>query len=163
MTLIALIATPKASGNAEKPLLFPKASYAENIDVLVPPYKPSVSPKTPRSEVLVANVVSSSSEDFYTTLAKIERNPLMDKIRLEFQATPEMFEIVRCESQFRQLKENGEPLISPTQDVGITQINQVHWPRAKELGLDIFYSADDNIRMAKIVLKEQGLEAWSCS
>ena len=88
---------------------------------------------------------------------------LPDLIALEFKNTPKMVEIVKCESRFRQFDKNGSPLLSKTSDVGIMQINQVHWDRAGSLGLDIFNSVDDNIAMGKIILKEQGLNAWTCN
>jgi hypothetical protein len=74
----------------------------------------------------------------------------------------DMLTTINCESGFKQFNSDGTPLMSPTSDVGITQINQVHWSRAKELGLDIFYSTNDNIIMGKIILEEQGHNAWTC-
>ena len=74
----------------------------------------------------------------------------------------DMVSSIKCESNFRQFNSDGTPLISRTSDVGIGQINQVHWARAKSLGLDIFYSENDNIIMAKIILEEQGHSAWTC-
>jgi hypothetical protein len=73
-----------------------------------------------------------------------------------------MKKIAKCESGFKQFKPNGEPLISPTHDVGLMQINQIHWNRAKSLGLDVFNSPVDNFEMAKIIYKEQGFKAWTC-
>jgi len=73
-----------------------------------------------------------------------------------------MQNIAKCESKFRQFDSKGKPLMSPTSDVGLMQVNQVHWKRAKEFGLDIFNSAVDNMEMAKIIHKEQGYTAWSC-
>ena len=73
-----------------------------------------------------------------------------------------MKKIVKCESQFRQFDSKGKPLMSPTSDVGVMQINQVHWKRAKSLDLDIFKSAVDNVAMGKIIYREQGFKAWSC-
>ena len=83
-------------------------------------------------------------------------------IEAVFWNEPRMVSIVNCESGFNQFK-NGKPLISRTSDVGVMQINQVHWKRAKSLGLDIFNSASDNIRMGKLILKEQGIKAWTCN
>jgi hypothetical protein len=74
----------------------------------------------------------------------------------------ELVAIAFCESGFNQFKPDGSPLVSRTSDVGVMQINQVHWSRAKELGLDIFNSENDNIIMGKIILEEQGLSAWTC-
>ncbi len=55
----------------------------------------------------------------------------------------------------------GDPKISGTQDVGVLQINQVHWPEAERLGLDVKNSVEDNLAMAKIVKSRQGYKAWS--
>lgn len=80
---------------------------------------------------------------------------------------PRMVDVLRCESKLKQYEVRNDgrlvALISPTSDVGIAQINQVHWKRAKELGLDIFNSIDDNLTMAKIIYDEQGISAWTCS
>lgn len=82
-------------------------------------------------------------------------------IKESFKDTPEMIKIVKCESGFRQFKD-GKPLMSKTSDVGVMQINQVHWQEAKNLGLDIFNSVQDNIKMGKIILAKEGLKAWMC-
>jgi hypothetical protein len=74
----------------------------------------------------------------------------------------DMVSTIQCESNFRQFDSDGTPLTSRTSDVGVAQINQVHWARAKSLGLDIFNSENDNIIMAKIILEEQGQSAWTC-
>ena len=75
---------------------------------------------------------------------------------------PLLWRILKCESGHRQFDKYGKPLISPTSDVGLMQINQVHWTEAKKLGLDIFNSVDDNITMGKLILKRQGYKAWTC-
>lgn len=76
---------------------------------------------------------------------------------------PRLYKIFKCESGLRQFDSSGNPLMSPTHDVGISQINQTHWDEAKKLGLDIFNSTEDNIKMAKIILQQQGYSAWTCS
>jgi hypothetical protein len=76
---------------------------------------------------------------------------------------PEMIPVIKCESSFHQFNADGTPNISPTHDVGIMQINHVHWIEAKNLGLDIFHSIDDNVKMGKIIFAEQGLGGWNCS
>lgn len=73
-----------------------------------------------------------------------------------------MKNIAKCESGYKQFEKDGSHLISLTSDVGLMQINQVHWKRAKSLGLDIFNSPIDNWEMAKIIYKEQGFKAWTC-
>lgn len=85
---------------------------------------------------------------------------LQEKVEQTFN-DPRMLKVIQCESQWRQFH-NEKPLISPTSDVGLLQINQIHWKRAKELGLDIFNSVDDNLKMAKIIYDEQGITAWTC-
>lgn len=92
---------------------------------------------------------------------------IKEKIESNFE-DPRMMDVVHCESgnkanYARQFDSRGKPLMSLTSDVGVMQINQVHWRRAKSLGLDIFYSVDDNIKMGKIVYEEQGIEAWVCN
>lgn len=74
-----------------------------------------------------------------------------------------MLDIVQCESQFRQFDKNGNTLRSKTSDIGIMQINRVHWKEANRLGLDIWNSVDDNIKMGKIIYDIQGIDAWSCN
>lgn len=73
-----------------------------------------------------------------------------------------LYKIAKCESGLKQFH-NGKPLMSPTSDVGIMQINQVHWNEAKRLGLNIFDNIEDNIKMAKIILAQQGYTAWMCN
>lgn len=79
-----------------------------------------------------------------------------------FPDVPQMVKVVGCESAYRQFEGTSTPLLSPTDDVGVMQINQVHWAEAKALGLDIFNSVDDNIKMGRIVYEQQGLAAWTC-
>lgn len=83
---------------------------------------------------------------------------IKEKILATFE-DKRMVDVLWCESNHRQLV-NGKPLISPTSDVGVAQINQVHWKEAKALGLDIFNSEDDNLKMAKKIYARQGIKAW---
>ena len=76
---------------------------------------------------------------------------------------PRLYKIAGCESGYHQFDKHGKPLMSKTDDVGILQIHDNHWAQAKALGLDIFNSEADNIKMAKIVLAQQGYSAWTCS
>lgn len=88
---------------------------------------------------------------------------IREKVEREFRDVPRMMKVVQCESKFQQFDSNGKTLRSKTSDIGIGQINQVHWKRAKSLGLDIWNSVDDNIKMMRIVYNEQGISAWSCN
>jgi len=79
-----------------------------------------------------------------------------------FADEPRMIPTIQCESKFRQFSSNGKPLRSHTSDIGVMQINQVHWKEARSLGLDIFYSEDDNIKMGRVVYDREGLGGWTC-
>lgn len=80
-----------------------------------------------------------------------------------FADVPEMVNILACESNFRQFTARGSVLMSSTSDAGIAQINLPTWgERARALGLDIYGSTTDNLKMARVILNEQGLEAWTC-
>ncbi len=81
----------------------------------------------------------------------------------ELIGDPRLIRILKCESNLKQFDVQGNPLMSRTMDIGISQINIVHWKKAKELGLDIFGSAEDNITMGKIILKSSGYKAWTCA
>jgi len=76
----------------------------------------------------------------------------------------EILPVVECESNFQQFEEDDlTPLISPTGDVGVMQINIATWKeKAEELDLDIYYSTFDNLLMGKHIQKAQGLTAWTC-
>ena len=72
--------------------------------------------------------------------------------------------VVSCESHFRQFDKDGNPLISPTDEMGVMQINIPAWgEKGKALGLDIYHSERDNIIMGRIVYDEQGIGAWTCA
>lgn len=88
---------------------------------------------------------------------------LQDMVAQEFQDAPRMMKVIACESNFRQFDSSGKPLMSHTADVGIFQVNQVHWDEAKSLGLDIFNSAKDNIKMGRIIYDREGIDAWTCN
>lgn len=72
-----------------------------------------------------------------------------------------MIKILTCESGLKQWDDRGETLLSPTDDLGISQINQVWWDKAKELGYDLNITVD-NLNMAYYIWKQQGFNAWMC-
>ena len=80
----------------------------------------------------------------------------------ELLADDHLYAIAYYESRYRQFKEDGTPLISPTDDVGVMQINKSTWlSKAKQMGLDIEHSEIDNITMAKYIRDVQGYNAWA--
>ena len=85
-----------------------------------------------------------------------------DRIRAAFPEAPDaMVAIARCESTLRQFEPDGvTPLagrMSP--DVGLFQINIVHWQTAQKLGIDI-YSEEGNIAYARRLFKANGFRDW---
>ena len=95
-----------------------------------------------------------------SVIVKKESN-VLSKIIAMFPDEPRMPDVMWCESEHRQFDEFGKPLISETSDVGVGQINQVHWKEAKKLGLDIFYDVDDNLVMSRRIYDSQGIKAWN--
>lgn len=78
---------------------------------------------------------------------------------------PKAWQVSKCESTFKQFKDDGSTVISETGDAGIMQINIKTWDKtAKKLGLDYKNSWRDNILMAKVVYNEASstFEPWTC-
>jgi hypothetical protein len=75
-----------------------------------------------------------------------------------------MKRIALCESGMKQHWDNGEPIISPTRDGGIFQINfSAHLETTKKMGLDVINSEDDNIAYAKYLFEQSGTQPWYMS
>ncbi len=108
-----------------------------------------------------AQVVSIVS---YNVVATVQKEiSIKEKIAKEFKDVPRMMDVIYCESKFQQFGKDGKVLKSRTSDYGVGQINKVHLPEAKRLGLDIFNSVDDNIKMMRIIYDKQGINAWVCN
>ena len=79
---------------------------------------------------------------------------------------PVMDRIAKCESGGKHLDKNGQVLMRPntngTVDVGVYQINSVHFSTATAMGLDITKEAD-NRTFAYYLYKTQGTEPWYSS
>jgi hypothetical protein len=74
-----------------------------------------------------------------------------------------MTEIFKCESGLKQFKD-GEVIMSPTRDFGISQINEKTWDKTfQQMGLDYKNSLTDNILAAKHIYTVSGEAAWVCS
>lgn len=74
-----------------------------------------------------------------------------------------MVAIAQCESGLSQFNSNGSTTVSVTGDVGVFQINHVHFAEAKQLGLDIRNSQQDNIAYAMILYARNGTRDWNSS
>lgn len=86
------------------------------------------------------------------------------KVESYFSDIPEMVKIANCESGFKQFYKNGKPVVSPTGDFGTFQINAATWDKvAKQLGLDYKNSFEDNLKMARYVYEQSGINAWTCA
>lgn len=70
-----------------------------------------------------------------------------------------------CESGLRQFDRNGKVLRGKinNHDIGLFQISETYWlDTASKLGYNI-YTLSDNIKMAKYIYENQGIEAWKPS
>jgi hypothetical protein len=78
-------------------------------------------------------------------------------------ALPPVLEcIARHESGIEQFTPSGHPLVSPTGDVGIMQINMATWlPLARRMGLDIINNPIDNVEFGIWLYKTQGPYPWT--
>lgn len=104
--------------------------------------------------LLQVNPVSASSTQ------PVEPLTVEEKIVKELGS--EFITIAKCESGMKQFKEDGTVLISPSSDVGLFQINQVHWDTAKKMEIDI-YTVDGNIAYAKFLKEQNGYGDWYMS
>lgn len=93
---------------------------------------------------------------------EVAKTPMTIEDKIVHHLGEEFLAIAKCESGIRQFNNDGSVLISKTSDVGIMQINQVHWERAEELGIDI-YTVDGNIEYAKLLKEQNGTDDWFMS
>jgi len=117
-------------------------------------------------EILFAFILFSNVEVYQAKAEEIEVVVIEEtneqRILREFDSDLDMFDIVRCESGFKQFDRVGGILTSPTNDVGIMQINLKTWAdEALNMGIDI-YTLNGNIEMGKHILKVQSKTAWVC-
>ena len=73
-----------------------------------------------------------------------------------------MDKIAKCESGAKQHYKDGTVVMSPTSDVGYFQINQVHWDRAEELGIDL-WTLEGKVKFANLLYNESGTGPWYMS
>lgn len=90
------------------------------------------------------------------TPARIEQ-----EIRAVFPDAPIMVAVAKCEG-VKDGKLNATVCNPNTPDCGVFQLNAVHLPRLKALGLDRLDAAD-NIAFARMLYNEQGLKPWEAS
>jgi len=95
----------------------------------------------------------------------VKRKPRMTAFKGESQEVidsilktlpPIMVEVARCESGLNPLANRVGV------DLGLFQINQIHRPRLRELGLDEM-TLEDNLTFANMLYESQGLNPWYMS
>jgi hypothetical protein len=87
------------------------------------------------------------------------------RAKVFFKDDPILVDIARCESNFRQLDENGKILRGTVNkaDIGLMQINEYyHADRAESLGLDI-KTLEGNMAYAKDLYDHEGSKPWISS
>lgn len=90
---------------------------------------------------------------------------LEDHIKEYFKDDPILAEIAKCESTYRQFKQNGHVIRGRVNsyDVGVMQINEnYHADQAEKLGFDI-YTLDGNMAYAKWLYDKEGVKPWMSS
>ncbi|MSU45037.1 MAG: hypothetical protein EXS47_00170 [Candidatus Zambryskibacteria bacterium] len=86
-------------------------------------------------------------------------------VREYFKDIPIMIQVARCESTFRQLRQNGEVNRGRVNkaDVGVMQINEFyHLDTAEKNDFDI-YTIKGNTAYARDLYMRQGTQPWSSS
>lgn len=82
-----------------------------------------------------------------------------------FVDVPELVDVARCESHFRQFDKNGRVLRGAVNkgDIGVMQINEYyHSEKADELGFDL-YTIEGNLSYARFLYDHEGLTPWLSS
>jgi hypothetical protein len=87
-----------------------------------------------------------------------------ERVRTYFFDVPELAEIAKCESEFRQYSK-GDVLRGDKDqnDVGVMQINErYHLVQSMNMNLDI-YTLEGNMAYARALYKDKGLQPWKAS
>ena len=67
-----------------------------------------------------------------------------------------VMDIISCEGWFAEIKE------SKTNDIGPMQINTIHTPQARKMGLNLRVY-DDNIHYGIYLMSQEGTDPWNAS
>jgi hypothetical protein len=93
------------------------------------------------------------------------RTSLKDLVGEYFADAPDLVDVARCESHFRQFDNDGRVLRGAVNkgDIGVMQINEYyHADEAKKLGYDL-YTIDGNLAYARFLYEREGLTPWLSS
>ena len=116
---------------------------------------------------LCLGVLSIQSTVTYAASTSVPLSPLVveAEVREFFSDVPEMIEIARCESGFRQYQADGSPLWGGLGNgmVGVFQVyKQIHAHQARSLGYDLRTLAG-NLGYARYLYELQGTSPWNSS
>lgn len=115
-----------------------------------------------RKATIKQSIRTSPRTPTYTHMSK---GQMEQYLRTQFHDAPVLVVVAACESSFRHTRPNGEVLRGKVNsaDIGVMQINlDVHGERLAKLGLNPF-KLEDNVRFARMLYQEKGLQPWSAS
>lgn len=117
------------------------------------------------TSVFMAQYMVVSAHEVPVEDISISKNLESAPSQIQFKSgiLPPIFaRIAQCESSNKQFNKHGGPLIGITGDIGRFQINPIHLPEAKRLGINV-YTADGNEAFATILYLRNGLRDWFSS
>ena len=97
--------------------------------------------------------------------ANIAQATVKEAVKDYFKDIPILAKVAECESEFRQVDENGDVLrgVANPFDVGVMQINEkYHLDRAEAAGINI-YTLAGNLKYARALYNQSGTAPWSAS
>jgi hypothetical protein len=114
----------------------------------------------------IENSTSTATQSTTTPdISPKDFSTLEEYVKAYYKNTPELAEIAKCESNFRQYDADGKVLkgtVDPD-DIGVMQINKYYnGQNAEKLGYDI-YTVEGNLAYAKVLYDKFGTEPWSSS
>ena len=119
----------------------------------------------PASTSMTIQTSTETKSATTTVIALQDFKTLEAYVRAYYKDTPELAEIAKCESNFRQYDAKGAILTGVVNkgDIGIMQINKYYnGENAEKLGYDI-YTIEGNLAYAKVLYKKFGTDPWSSS
>lgn len=118
------------------------------------------------SSVVMTETVSTSSKPLTKKELRKKLNAtVVPTLKTYFKDAPIMERVAFCESTHTQFISEGvvHRGVVNSKDVGIFQINEkYHLRDSKNMGIDI-YTIEGNMKYAKYLYEEQGLQPWSAS
>jgi len=118
---------------------------------------------SPTNIAIAQDVANSDNTQSSMPIAK--PITLESYVREYFAETPILAEIAKCESRFRQVGKDGQPLRGEVNksDVGLMQVNEYyHGKKAQDLGFDLT-TVNGNLAYAKYLYDKEGTKPWSAS